>query len=213
MVHHDAVKTLAHRLPQQRREHRGIDAPGQRQQHVAPRRLLADMRDGAAGNGGGRPFAAQPANPVRETLDHALAVARVGDFRMELHAEQAARKQGVIRNHPNLGGSEFGAAGPFNAAAKLLGDGLHAVADAQNRLAEIENALRGLRRALASHRLRPSGEHDAVRREFTHRVVADVPRQDFGINPRLADAAGDQLRRLRSEIKDQDSPLGHARPR
>ena len=122
-------------------------------------------------------------------------------------------KQVVLRRHTHFGGAELGLVGEFHAAAELMGDGLHSVADTQHRLSQVEDALRNPGRAPAGNRKGSAGKDDARRCELAHGLVARVPGHDLGIDSRLADPAGNQLRGLRSEVKDQDTSLCHARPR
>ncbi|KAG1544022.1 hypothetical protein G6F50_013922 [Rhizopus delemar] len=84
------------------------------------------------------------------------------------------------------------------------GQGLHAVADAEDRQATVEHFLRRGRGARQRGRFRATGQDDALgaERRDLGRVV--VPRPDFAVDAQLADAAGNQLRVLRAEIEDQD---------
>ncbi|KAG1434458.1 hypothetical protein G6F56_014305 [Rhizopus delemar] len=92
----------------------------------------------------------------------------------------------------------------FGGTAQLRGQGLHAVADAEDRQATVAHFLRRGRGARQRGRLRATGQDEALgaERRDLGRVV--VPRPDFAVDAQLADAAGNQLRVLRAEIEDQD---------
>src|SRR5688500_3360010 len=87
-------------------------------------------------------------------------------------------------------------------AAELLGHRLHAVADAEQRQAAIEDLLSGTRRAEFRCRFRTAGEDDSLRRELRDLRRIVVPGPDLAVDPDLADAARDQLRVLRAEVED-----------
>ncbi|MDT4862520.1 hypothetical protein FQZ97_971790 [compost metagenome] len=99
----------------------------------------------------------------------------------------------------------------------MLGHGLHAVADAEQRYVQVEH---GLRRAWAVglvHGLRATGEDDAARGEGADRLVVHVERMDLAVHTDFAHAAGDQLGVLGTEVEDQDAVgvdilMGHFLP-
>ena len=88
--------------------------------------------------------------------------------------------------------------------AELLRHGLHAVADAEHRHAELIDRRGRPGRAGGRHRLRAAGEDHAARPEGAHPGVAHVPGVDLAVHAELAHAAGDELGVLRTEIEDQD---------
>ena len=93
-----------------------------------------------------------------------------------------------------------------HAAAELLRHGLHAIADAEHRHAELEHGRGRARRAAYSITdCGPAGEDDAAGAEGSHLGVADVPGMDLAVDPELANAARDELGVLRAEIEDQDA--------
>ena len=108
---------------------------------------------------------------------------------------------------PHLRVAELAVRGRRDPAAELRGHGLHAVADAEHRHAELEHGVRRARRHVVRDRLRAAGEDDAARAEPADGVVAAVPGQDFAVDADLAHAPRDQLRVLRAEVEDQD-PVG-----
>ncbi len=109
---------------------------------------------------------------------------------------------------PHLRIAEFAHASGLDRAAQLRGHRLHAVADAEHRHALRPHGGRRARRIALRHAVRPAREHDALRRERAHEVVADVERMDLAVDVRLAQAARDELRVLRAEIEDQDPGMG-----
>ena len=89
-------------------------------------------------------------------------------------------------------------------AAERLGHRLEAVADAEHRHTEVEQRGIQLRSAVGVHAGRPAGQHDGLRILGLDLLDARGVRDDLRIHPRLADAAGDQLRVLRAEVDHQD---------
>ena len=63
----------------------------------------------------------------------------------------------------HLGIAEFAMRAGFDLAAQLLGHGLHAVADAQHRHAQIKDQPAAPGACRLGDRLRPAGEDDAAR--------------------------------------------------
>ena len=89
-------------------------------------------------------------------------------------------------------------------AAVEVREELHAVADAQDGHAELEDGLVRQRRVLRIHAGGPAGEDEAAgleRGDFRRRGVVA---QDGGIHVALADAARDDLRVLGTEVEDDD---------
>ena len=108
----------------------------------------------------------------------------------------------------DLGIAELAHAPGLDRAAQLRRHRLHAVADAEHRHALRPHGVGRARRVALGHAVRPAREHDALRREAPHEVVADVVRMDLAVDVRLAQAARDELRVLRAEIEDQDPGMG-----
>src|SRR5215813_6524014 len=80
-----------------------------------------------------------------------------------------------------------------------------AVADAEDRHAHLEGDLRRPRRSDLRHRGWAAGEDDGLGREFRDLLRLGVEGHDLAIDPRLADAPGDQLRDLAAEIENQNT--------
>ncbi len=85
----DAGELRPHRLVQQHRRDRGIDAARKPADHLALAYLLARARDRLALEGGHAPIAFEPRHAVGEILQKRRAVRRVHDLGMELHAVEA----------------------------------------------------------------------------------------------------------------------------
>ncbi len=103
-------------------------------------------------------------------------------------------------------------------AAEVTGEDLRPVTDAQDGDAEVVDALVDPGGAVLVHRLRATGEDQRRRPARCQVVGGDVVGDDLGEDVALADAPGDQLRVLRSEVDDEDRSvtrfrwLTHRRP-
>ncbi len=113
--------------------------------------------------------------------------------------EQPARS-----GQPDRGVAELAGMTALDAATQLRGHGLHAVADAEDRHAQIEHGIGHSRRTRLGHRLGSAGQDHAFRGITRDVSRVMVPGPDFAIHADLAHAAGDQLRVLRAEVEDQD---------
>ncbi len=112
----------------------------------------------------------------------------------------------------HAGVAKFGLADILDAATELLGDGLHAVADAENRQPEIEQRRRHHRLFAIEGRLGAARQDKTARAKFLDVLKIGIPGVDFAIDARLAHPARDQLSVLRTEIQNQDSivvQIGH----
>ena len=103
----------------------------------------------------------------------------------------------------HLGVAELADFAGFDAAAELLRHGLHAVADAEDRDAELEHVLGRPRGRLLVGGHVAAGEDHAARAELAHEGVADIVGVNLAVNLGFADPAGDELRVLRAEVEDQ----------
>ena len=115
-----------------------------------------------------------------------------------------AVEQRILRDQLDLRVAELARVGGLGGAAQLRGQGLHAVADAQDRQAGVEHLLRRLGRAGERGRFRAARQDDALGAELRDLGRIVVPGPDLAIHADLADAARDQLRVLRAEVEDQD---------
>ncbi len=90
MVNKNAGELTADSLGKQRRRDGGINAAGEREQHLAAADLGADRLDGCAHIVAHRPVALCAADLVKEVVQHFLAVFGVVDLGVELHTVKAA---------------------------------------------------------------------------------------------------------------------------
>ncbi len=84
---------------------------------------------------------------------------------------------------------------------------LDAVAEAQDRDAQVEHGRVHVRRALGVHRGGTAREDERGRLAARDLLGGDVERDDLGVDARLTHAACDQLRVLRAEVEDEDGGL------
>ena len=120
-----------------------------------------------------------------------------------------AHRPGVVEQSArgldlDIGAAELAVMAALDLAAELGGHGHLAVADAEHGHAGIEDGLRGARRAFLVNRLRAAGEDHRLRLHLPEGRFGLLERDDFRIDPLLADAAGDQLRDLAAEIDNQN---------
>ena len=143
------------------------------------------------------------AREARRRLQHGVPVAHPHGHEtvgLRLHAAQ----QSLAAQDPELRLAVLATLGRDDVAAHEEAHRLHAVADAEQRQAGLEQTLVGQRGLVLVHARRPAREHDAgvaARQHAIHRIGA---RQDLGIHAQLADAPGDELRVLAAEIEDRD---------
>jgi hypothetical protein len=185
---------------------------------VVAARLVGHAGDRATGGGGHQLEARRQAGNLvavaHPDLEHAMAFRRAEILDV---LEQVGVAMGA-----HLGVAEFAVIAPLDLAAQLHGHSLHAVADAQHRHAQVPHGLRRAQLVVFIGTGVAAGQDDGLGGELADEVVGDVVRVDLAIDVRLADAAGDQLRDLRAEIKNEDfvvhdGPMaclpGWARPR
>ena len=97
----------------------------------------------------------------------------------------------------------------FHLAAKLLRHGLHAVADAKHRDAQLEDrARRFLGRRLVGRHV-TAGKNDPLGAVLADKIVANIARVNFAVGARFSHAAGDQLRVLRAEVENENFFVVH----
>jgi hypothetical protein len=92
----------------------------------------------------------------------------------------------------------------LNLAAELMREHLHAVADAQDRLAGVQDVARQQRRAVGIDAGRSAGQDEALGLEGANALFWRVMRDELAVDVVLADAARDQLTVLRAEVDDGD---------
>ncbi len=120
-----------------------------------------------------------------------------------------AVEQARVAAGAHLGVAEFAHLARLDLAAELSGHGLHAVADAQHRHAQLEHRLRRARRRLLGHRHMAARQDHAAGAEIAHELLADVVGMDFAVDPRFAYAPRDELCVLRAEVEDEDFLMHH----
>ncbi len=258
VVDEHAGELVADGLVQQRRDHGGIDAARQAEDHLIVADLRLDLGNGLLDVVGHVPVAAAAADVAHEAREDLAALERVRDLGVELHGVELARLVGhrgdrrglvaaddleagrqlghlVAVRHPDfeqavalgidaildaveqlgvavgahLGEAELALARTLDLAAQLLRHGLHAVADAQHRHAELEDDLRRLPVLGLVHRVRPARQDDASRGEVADELFRHIEGMQFAIDLLLAHAARDQLRHLGTEIEDEYFLVGH----
>ncbi|ENO87654.1 cytosine deaminase [Thauera linaloolentis 47Lol = DSM 12138] len=242
----------------QRRGHRRVDAARQAEDNFLVTDLRADAPHGFVDVVGHVPVVAAAADIVHETPDHLLALDRVRDLGVELHAVEAAclvRHRGdrgrvvaadelearrqlgdlVAVAHPyveqavalgvgpvldaleqlrvaacaHFRVAEFALAGAFDLAAELAGHGLHAVADAKHRHAELEHRLRCAPVLGFVHRIGTAGQDHALSTEAAHEFVRHVEGMKLAVHLLLAHTACNELGDLGAEVEDEDFLVCH----
>src|ERR1700683_1060555 len=89
-------------------------------------------------------------------------------------------------------------------AAEPFAEKLHAIADAENRDAGIEDALVGLRRALRINARRSAGKNNARRAQAFQHAGRRIEADDLRVDVQLPHASRDDLRILRTKIENKD---------
>src|SRR5690606_3968504 len=139
--------------------------------------------------------------PGRQPLDP-VTVAHP-DLERAIRSAEPAEERILVDQH-DLGVAVLALVRRSYLAAETRGEGLHAVADAEQRHAGVEHGVRYGRRAGRRGRIRAPGENDAGRVERSDRLVGRIVRVDLAVDARLADSPRDQLRVLRAVVEDQD---------
>ena len=118
-------------------------------------------------------------------------------------------EQGRLALDLDFGAAEFAVVAGFDRAAQLLGHGLLAVADAQHGHLGGEDGGMGRGRLALDHRGRAAGEDDALGVERLDPGAVDrLEGVDFTVHPGFAQAPGNELGDLGTEIDDQQT-VGH----
>ena len=150
--------------------------------------------------------------------DHAKPGRQIDDLVAVAHPHLLARaglehalEQRAALSHVDERAAELAVMADLDPAAELRADGLLAVADAEDRHAQLEHRSGRAWRLGLGGRGRPAREDDRLRRERPDRGVIRGARHDLGIDAGLAHPPGDQLGVLGAEVEDQDA-LGHASP-
>ena len=143
---------------------------------------------------------------LRQTC-HAIAVAHPD--RVAPARSPHALKQSTGLEDLDIRAAEFGRMPAFDLAAKLLAQGLLAVANGKDWDAALEDFLRRAGAARLRNRRRPAGQDRGLGLEPRERFGRLRERVDLAIDACLAHAPRDQLRDLRAEVDDEDRVVAH----
>ena len=148
---------------------------------------------------------------VRRGADHAEALGQPGHAVAVAHPDRVALalaphalEQRRLLGHQHLGAAELAVMAALDHAAELRRHRLLAVADAEDRHPGVIDRGRRQRRTGVEHRGRPAGEDHPFRPQRLEGLVRLLERHDLAIDLLLADAPGNELGDLRSEIDDQN---------
>jgi len=136
---------------------------------------------------------------------HAVTVAHPNLVALALFPHAVEQRVGLL--HLDEGLAEFAVVGGFDLAAQLGAHGLLAIADAENGKAAAEHPLRSARAAALMHGGRATRQDDALEARPVQRLFSGLEGHDLRVNPRLADAPGDELGDLGAEVDDEDTVL------
>ena len=150
--------------------------------------------------GDGRIGARRGADEAGGQRRHLVAVAHPHVERLA-QAAQEARIRGQVDGRM----AELAPVRAADGTAELRRHGLHSVADAEHRHAQVEDGVGNPRRPPFGHRFRPAGEDHASRRKDPYRFGAQVERMDLAVDALFPDAAGDELGVLRAEVDEQNA--------
>ncbi len=124
-------------------------------------------------------------------------------------------EQGGVSTCTHFGVTKLTLATALHLTAKLLRHGLHAVANAQHRQAQLEHRCRGLVGVVLIDAGGAARENHApqlaVGGVAAQPRVADVAGVDLAVNVRFAYAPGNQLRELRAEVENENFLVLHGR--
>ena len=158
------------------------------------------MTDGGDRAGAGRSKRFEIAGDARD-----LIAVRHPNFEIARQiGEEFVRTAVGRRGHMDLGSTVLAGRRAFDLAAERFAGELHAVADAEDRDAEPKKFDVALRRAGFVDAARTAGEDDPFGRDLAESGGRDVVADDFAVDLLFADAAGDELRVLRTEVEDDD---------
>src|SRR5262245_12235468 len=169
---------------------------------VTPLRLVLERGDRRVARARGDAEARRRGeDAVAVTGPYTLALRRVGEQRR-------------LRGYFDLRATVLALVRRLHPPVEKVGGELHAVTDAENGNAEIEDLARTGRRRLGVYRLRAAGKDDCLRREIADLVHGEIARMDDRVDFLVANPPRDELRVLRSEVENDDG-FGlhhHAKP-
>ncbi len=117
----------------------------------------------------------------------------------------------AVAGERKLGRPVLAGLGAGELAAQGVCQQLHAVADAEHRHPELEQALVQRRRVLAADAGGTAGQDDRLGPHGLHLLGRHVAGVDFGVDAGFAHAAGDELGHLGAVVDDDDF-AGHGSP-
>ena len=123
----------------------------------------------------------------------------------DVHGVAQFGKERAFPADLELTATVFTLGGMFDFPAEVMGHELHAVADAENRNAQIENLRVWLRRALRINTGWAAAQDQPLRREGTQFRGRRIVREDLRVNLTLANPPRDDLGVLRPEIEDDEA--------
>ena len=160
--------------------------------------LVGNRREGCPlGRGDGLEARGNGGDAVTMAHPHLVALARLP------HAVE----QRVRLFHLDEGLAEFAVVGRLDLAAQLGAHCLLAIADAENRKAAGEHPVRRPGAATLMHRGRATRQDDALEARPVEGLFGRLEGNDLRVDPRLADAPGDELGDLGAEVDDEDTVL------
>ena len=141
---------------------------------------------------------------------------RAPDVVAVAHPDPAARGQPAEERAPGLRREDrlpvLAVARALHLPAEDVAHQLHAVADAHDRHAELEEARVAPGSAALVDAVGTAGEHDASRAAPGQGIGPRSRRQDLGVDLHLAQPARDELGVLRAEVEDEDRLSLHELP-
>ena len=168
--------------------------------------LEAEEPGAVAHDGDGRVVGVGQGVEAGRHLGDAVAVAHPDRHRRW----QALEDGGVAVGLVDHGGAVLAALAGGDAAPQLVGEQLHAVADAEDRQAALEDVGGGRGRPFIVDAGRPAGEDEAPRLEAGHLLPGRVVGDELAVDAALAHPAGDEHAVLGAEVEDGDG-LGRRR--
>ena len=141
-------------------------------------------------------------------LNHLISMAHpAGVVRLRV------RQNGAEMIHPDMHQAVFPLFRCGNLSAQHMPHQLHAVANAEDRDAQLKDFLRASRRVRIQHAGRAAAEDDSHGRNLADGFQGRIAGQNLGVNVMLPHPAGDQLGILSAEIQNQNAFLpGHGVP-
>ena len=118
-----------------------------------------------------------------------------------------ALEQSVWFAHCQQCGAVLAGMPGIDLAAEVVGDQLHAVADAEHRDSRAQSFGVDLRGSSFVHARGPATENQPNRRALLQFGPGGGPRDQLAVHIRLAHATGDQLAELRPEVEDENGLL------